>query len=163
VETLVVRRSMAKSVAVLLGAVALIPIGVMLALGGFGEVEPPTRLLGWAAAAAGMFGVVKLGWQIRTPGPVLEIGPAGFHDRRLSSVPIPWQRIDSVALRDKPRQLVLSLSAATAQEYVRSGVDSFLARTQRGLNGGVPVNVAGLDHSLDDVWEAVRRWHAPAQ
>jgi hypothetical protein len=161
VETLVVRRSMAKSLAWLLAAVALIPLGVVLALGGFGEVEPPTRLLGWVAAAAGVFGVARLLWQMRSSGPVLEVGPAGFHDRRLSPVPIPWPLIDAVAVNDK-RQLVLSLSSATAQQYVRSGVDSLLARGLRGPNGGIPITVIGMDHSLDDVFEAVRRWHAPA-
>ena len=98
---------------------------------------------------------------LRRTGPVLEIGPAGFHDRRLSTVPIPWQRIDGFTVRDKPRQLLLALSEPTAQEYVRSGVDSSLARGLRGLNKGIPITVIGMDHSLDDVWEAVRRWHAP--
>jgi hypothetical protein len=161
VETLVVRRSVGKTVLWVLAAVALIPIGGALALGGFGDVEPPTRVLGWLAVAAGAFGVVRLAWQLRRPGPVMEIGPAGFHDRRLSAVPIPWQRIDSVSVREKPRQILLSLSEPTAREYVRSGLDSSLARGLRGLNGGVPITVVGLDHSLDDVFQAVRRWHGP--
>ena len=160
-ETLVVKRSVAKSVVWLLTSLALVPIGVGLALGLFGAVEPPTMILGWFAAAAGVFGMVRLGWQLRRPGPVLEIGPAGFHDRRLSSVPIPWQRIDAVALKEKPPQLLLSLSDAAAHEYVRSGLDSSLARGLRGLNGGIPITVVGLDHSLDDVFQAVRRWHGP--
>ena len=161
-ETLVVRRSVAKTVLWLLAALALVPIGVILALGGFGTADLPTKILGWFAVVAGAFGVVRLIWQLRRPGPVMEIGPAGFHDRRLSTVPIPWQRIDAVAVREKPRQLVVSLSEAAAQEYVRSGLDSSVARGLRGLNsGGIPITVVGLDHSLDDVWEAVRQWHAP--
>jgi hypothetical protein len=163
VETLVVRRSVGKTVLWVVASLALIPIGVALALGVFGEVELPAQLLGWLAVAAGAFGVVRLVWQLRQPGPVLEIGPAGFHDRRLSAVPIPWQRIDAVSLRDKPRQLLLSMSEPAAREYVRSGLDSSLTRGLRGLNGGIPVTVIGLDHSLDEVFEAVRRWHGPAR
>jgi hypothetical protein len=161
VETMVVRRSVAKTVLWVVVAVALMPIGVAVALGGFGEVELRMRVVGWLAAAAGAFGVVRLAWQLRRPGPMMEIGPAGFHDRRLSAVPIPWQRIDAVARRDKPRQILLSLSEPAAREYVRSGLDSSLARGLRGLNGGIPITVVGLDHSLDEVFEAVRRWHGP--
>jgi hypothetical protein len=37
-----------------------------------------------------------------------------------------------------------------------------LLRGLRGPNGGIPITVVGLDHSLDEVFEAVRRWHGPS-
>ena len=158
-----VRRSVGKLILAMVGAIALIPLGTLFALGYIGEVDPPTRLLGWLAVLAAPFGIWRVAWMLRQTAPVLEIGPAGFHDRRLSQVPIPWHRIDGIAVVDKPsRHLELVLSDATAHEYVRSGVDSTLSRAVRGINrGAVSVNAVGLDHSLDDVWEAVRRWQVP--
>jgi len=159
----VVRRSVGKLILAIVGAIALIPLGALFALGYIGEVDPPTRLLGWLAVLAAPFGIWRVAWMLRQTAPVLEIGPDGFHDRRLSAVPIPWHRIDGIAVVDKPsRHLELVLSDATAHEYVRSGVDSTLSRAVRGINrGAVSVNAVGLDHSLDDVWEAVRRWQVP--
>jgi len=159
----VVRRSVGKLILAMVGAIALIPLGTLFALGYIGEVDPPTRLLGWLAVLAAPFGIWRVAWMLRQTAPVLEIGPDGFHDRRLSAVPIPWHRIDGIAVVDKPsRHLELVLSDATAHEYVRSGVDSTLSRAVRGINrGAVSVNAVGLDHSLDDVWEAVRRWQVP--
>jgi hypothetical protein len=163
VDTLVVRRSKGKLILLMVGAIALVPLGALYALGVFGDVDPPARLLGWLAVVLAPFGVARIAWMLRQTAPVMEIGPAGFHDRRLSAVPIPWQRIDGITVEEKPHpHLQVAVSQATAQEYVRSGVDSALNRGLRALNGGaVSVNVVGLDHSLQDVLAAIQRWHAP--
>jgi hypothetical protein len=138
-ETVVVRRSLAKTVLWLLAALVLIALGVALASGLFGAVEPPTRILGWFAAAAGVFGVARMVWQLRHTGLVLEIGPAGFHDRRLSAVPIPWPRIDAITMRDKPRQFVADRvgSDGPAIRPVRIGLVAGprVARAQQGNTG----------------------------
>ena len=157
-----VRRSVGKLILAMVGAIALIPLGALFALGVFGDVDPPARLLGWLAVVVAPIGMVRIIWMLRQKAPVMEIGPAGFHDRRLSAVPIPWQRIEGITVEEKPQpHLQVAVSDATAREYIRSGVDSALSRGLRGISGGgVSVNVVGLDHSLDDVWAAIQRWHA---
>ena len=158
-QTLVVGRSTGRTVFLLIVTIAAIPAGAAFALGAFGEQDPPSQLLGWFLAVLGVAGAVLMFRQLRQTGPVIEIGPAGFHDRRLSNAPIPWPLIAGVTTKGEGenRNLVLAMSDATAHQYLRAG----FTRSMRGLNGGVPIALGGLDHSFDDVWQAMQVYHQP--
>jgi hypothetical protein len=156
-ETLVVRRSLPRTALWFLAAFALAPLGATLALGGFGAVELPAKILGWASVVFSLVGMARMGWQLLRTGPVLEIGPAGFHDHRLSTAPIPWDGITGFTVRGRPRQLLIAMPDETVRRHVKPGMDSRMSR----LNRGIPITFIGLDHSFDDVYEAIQHWHRP--
>ena len=158
-ETLVVRRSLPKTALWFLAAFALTPLGATLALGGFGPVELPARILGWVSVVFSLIGMARMGWQLRRTGPVLEIGPAGFHDHRLSVAPIPWAEITGFTVRGRPRQLLVAMPDQTVRQRVKPGMDGRMSR----LNAGIPITFIGLDHRFDEVQEAIQRWHGPAR
>jgi hypothetical protein len=67
-ETLVVRRSLPRTALWFLAAFALAPLGATLALGGFGAVELPAKILGWASVVFSLIGMARMGWQRGVPG-----------------------------------------------------------------------------------------------
>jgi hypothetical protein len=156
-ETLVVRRSLPKTALWFLAAFALAPLGATLALGGFGPVELPARILGWASVVCSLIGMARMGWQLLRTGPVLEIGPAGFHDHRLSAAPIPWAGITDFTVRGRPRQLLVAMPDQAVRQYLKPGLDARMSR----LNKGIPITFIGLDHPFDEVHEAIQHWHSP--
>jgi hypothetical protein len=157
VDTLVVARSTGKTVLWLVASVLLAPLGVCFALGVFGDIDFPTSLLGWLAVPAAVIGVFRFVSQLRQTGPVIEIGPNGFHDHRLSAGPIPWAHITAFTLQPKHSQVVISMPPGAVEHYVKPGLGKSLNR----LNSGIVFNVVGLDHSIDEVYEAIQQWHAP--
>jgi hypothetical protein len=158
-ETLVVRRSLGRTLLWFLAAFLLAPLGAGYALGLFGSVELPGRILGWFAVLCSVLGMVRMGWQLARTGPVLEVGPLGFHDHRLSTTPIPWPEITSFAVRNKPRQLLVGLPDAAVRRYIKPGMDGRMSR----LNKGIPITFIGLDRSFDEVYETIQHWHAGAE
>jgi hypothetical protein len=157
VETLVVSRSTGKTLLWLVISVGLIPLAGAYALGVFTDVDFPGQLLGWAGVLAGGYGIVRFARQLRQTGPIIEIGPAGFHDHRLSAGPIPWAHITSFTLDEKKSQVVVAMPDGAVQHYVKPG----LGRSLNRLNSGLIFNTVGLSHSITEVYEAIQHWHAP--
>lgn len=154
------RRSMLTTLLWILGAFAFTTVGVAMAFFGDGAF---VRLIGWLGIACVLFGGFRMVWQLIQTEPIIEIGAAGLHDRRLSSVPIPWECIDGVWVRTiaRSRFLVLSMTPLMQRRYVHSGVDSRIALAMLRLNGGLLIGTAGMDRPSNDLVAAVERWYQP--
>jgi hypothetical protein len=156
------RSSIAKGSLLLLGAAGFVAFGVLLALGLVGgEDGIAARGLGCVAVlffgAAGYRGVRQL---VARDPVVIRVGPAGFHDRRLSSEPIPWDNIDGFSLHrvHQVRLLTLRMTPEAVRRHVHSASASRWARMDARMSGGPTTATTGLNPSFDDLVAAVSVW-----
>ena len=114
----------------------------------------------FCAAFLGLAGATYLRYAVRglrAVEPPIEIGPAGFHDRRLSTAPLPWAAIREVSvLQIRGPSLMLDLNENhPAAKTIRTG-PALKSLINRGL-GLPPFDVirVGLKASLDDLFAAI--------
>jgi hypothetical protein len=154
------RRSMPKTLLMLLAGVPLIALGVALAFGWLGEdLGIFSRLIGWVGTLFFVAAVLMGIWQLLLGDRVvIQVGPLGLHDRRVSSQPIPWGSIDGIEVQkvQRVRSLKLYMTPEAQGLYMRSRQ---LARLSARMVGGVTVNTGGLDRSFDDLIAAVNKWY----
>ncbi|MEN3540441.1 STM3941 family protein [Microbispora sp. ZYX-F-249] len=122
-------------------------------------------MTGWLGMV--LFSIAGLGWVwqfVRRDPVVIQVGPLGFHDRRVSGEPIPWDDIDAVATRTNQRQrfLILQMPPEVWRRHLHSRPFAFLARATAMSYGGVGVSANGLDRSFDELVAVVRKWHRAA-
>ncbi|MCC6000611.1 MAG: hypothetical protein JJU19_07060 [Pararhodobacter sp.] len=119
--------------------------------------------MGLATGAAGVTGAWGTLDMLRLPAPILTIGPAGVHDRRLSATPIPWEAI-------RWRRVILSTTRAngdTVQLWIDANIPirppmRVLAVANRML-GRPPYSVLtfALEIQTDAIAAAMNRYKRP--
>jgi hypothetical protein len=114
-------------------------------------------------AALGLRRAVLCLGQIRTPSPVLAIGPDGVFDRRLAPQTIPWAEIASVDVVHMLGTRVMLGLAPAGQARIRP-----LERALARLSGffllpGYRIFVHGTEASAEEVAAALRRHFAVAR
>lgn len=160
VDAVAWRRSVPKTLLWILGAFAIAAVGAAMA---FFEDGIFVRVIGWLGIACALYGGFRMVWQLIQTEPIIEIGAAGLHDRRLSVVPIPWECIDAIWVRTiaRSRYLVLSMTPLVQRRYVHSRVDSRIALAMLRVNGGLLIGTVGMDRPFNDLVAAVERWYTP--
>ncbi|GLX03031.1 hypothetical protein [Microtetraspora sp. NBRC 16547] len=97
---------------------------------------------------------------------IIEVGPDGLHDRRLTTQPIPWESIEKISLYGGRFRatIVLHLPAHAWRPYMRSYSALLLAYLNFPFVRGLAVSTAPLDRSLsaDELLAAVAKWYRPA-
>lgn len=121
-------------------------------------------IVGWVGMI--FFSAAGLGWFwmiLRRDPVIIQVSPLGFHDRRVSAEPIPWDSIDGVTTHTNQRHrfLILQMAPEVWQRHLHSRPMSFLARASAKTYGGVGVSTNGLDRSYDELVAAVTKWHPP--
>jgi hypothetical protein len=155
------RRSVPKGLLMLLGSAVFVALGVLLVLGRLGDrADGISQGIGCVAVL--FFGYAGYRWvrQLLASDPVvIRVGPTGFHDRRLSSDPIPWESIDGFYLsrQQQVRLLVLLMTPEAVRRHVHSGSASRWAMG-RWMSGGPATATTGLNPSFDDLVAAVSVW-----
>lgn len=143
------------------------------ALGGFAFAAVAAWLIASGETAYGSFkqavvafGVVFFGGiglyavgQMFNRQPVVVISGKGIEDRRLSASVIPWPAILDIEIREMHRQKILMLQLDPAFERTMKATRG--ASFCKPLNSaigyqGLPLTIAGLDSSFDDVVEALK-------
>lgn len=147
------------------GRVGTISIAVMLvfiaAIGAIGLLAQATFWLGalgvgWAAAFVALaVYCVRLGSKTH---PVVSVSPAGLHDRRLTSTPLPWSAIQSVAAQSTAQGMTsvgLYLNDSAALDGAKFAVRA--SAWMSALTGAAPVTISMtlLDGSDDDLLAAI--------
>ncbi|MBO3740932.1 STM3941 family protein [Actinoplanes flavus] len=155
---------MPKTLGLVLGAVALLGAAGYMLVDGLPGLPAVGALIQVGLGAVGVlffgFGVVRTGQQLSHRGPVVEIGPDGVRDVRLSTQMIPWTsvlRVREVKVQ-RQRFVTLDLDEAFEREYL-SGGTAMLHRINQGAGlSGVHISATGLRCNADDLYAAVLRY-----
>jgi hypothetical protein len=105
-------------------------------------------------------GVGRLVWQLAQRRPVLEIGPDGVLDRRLSPRVLPWSAVRGVGRTRVRRQefVTLDLIPGAEQGYFTGRTNRLVHWiNQRAGFRGLHLNTVGLRCTADELYEAVWR------
>ncbi|WP_204297448.1 STM3941 family protein, partial [Actinoplanes campanulatus] len=162
--TMVVHRSVPKTLGLVLGALTLLGASVFMLVDGIPRLPAVGALLRVALGAVGVlffgFGAYRTGQQLLHRGPVVEIGPDGVRDVRLSTQVIPWTavlRVREVKVQ-RQRFVALDLDEEFEREFL-SGGTAMLQRINQGAGfSGVHLSATGLRCNADDLYAAVLRY-----
>lgn len=164
-----VYRSVGRTVGVILDGLALIASAVFFVVSAIPGLPNPVAVV-WllVGGVALLLFVPGVGFGVRQAarrGLVLEIGPDGVLDRRLSPKTLPWSAVRGVGLSQVSRQefVTLDLAPGTEQHYF-TGRRSRLTYeiSQRTGFPGLHLTVVGLRCTTNELYEAVRRHWQPA-
>lgn len=115
-------------------------------------------LSAFMVAFGGWFGIQA--WRrLRDPEPPIVIGPAGIHDRLLSSRPIPWGAVSNLAVRNAGRGGLIVVFDIAPDAIAGSGVNigARMAAVANGLFGyGYRLNHMGTDADAAKFVAAIR-------
>ena len=159
-----VHRSAPRSLLLILGGLVLIAGAALMLAGGISGLPNPMAVLYLIIGAAGVLlfvpGVGRLVWQLGQRRPIVEIGPDGVLDRRLSARTIPWRVIRHVrgtAVHNQ-RFVTLDLAPGAAEEFITGPAHRLLHRiNQRSGFPGMHVSTVGLRCTAEELYEAVLR------
>ncbi|MEV0902694.1 STM3941 family protein [Actinoplanes sp. NPDC049802] len=161
---MVVHRSVPKSLGLLLGAVALICASGFVVVDALPGLPAVGSLLQLGIGLLGMLffgiGLVKVGRQLLQRGPVVEIGPDGVRDVRLSNQLIPWtvvRRVREVKVQ-RQRFVVLDVDEAFEREFLTGGTAMLHRINQSAGFSGVHLSATGLRCNADELYAAVLRY-----
>ncbi|WP_188195986.1 STM3941 family protein [Nonomuraea sp. SYSU D8015] len=152
------RQSLPKTVLLVLGSLAFVVLGGVLALG-FIEVERydpwVTRIVGWVCAL--FFLLALVAWTRRLflgNSVVIRVDEKGIHDLRLSREPIPWEHIKDlrVTWTRQVGHLRLDMSRGDKERFLRP-----MARLLYWPNRMPAIPTVGLEPSFQDLLLAVER------
>ncbi|MCT9931808.1 hypothetical protein N5079_16470 [Planotetraspora sp. A-T 1434] len=161
------RRSIPRTLLILLLGMVMVAVSAAIAFDwlrtGLGILA---TIVGWLGMV--LFSVASLGWVwqlTRKDSVVIQVGPLGFHDRRVSAEPIPWDSVDGVTTHTNQRQrfLILQMAPEVWRRYLHSRPFSFLSRITAMSHGGVGVSTNGLDRSFDELVATANKWHHSAR
>lgn len=120
-------------------------------------------LLGGAGMVLFSGGTLRLIWQLVQSRPIVEIGPDGVLDRRLTRQPVPWSAIRGIEYTVVSRQkfVTLRLRRGAEREILRTPVARLMySLNQRFGFPGLHISVVGLRCDPYELTEAVLR-HTP--
>jgi len=154
------RRSVPKMLLTLLGVVPFVTLGAYMVIK-YMVLEPARGdeiAIGCVVVLLFVIQVYRWVRPLLARDPVvIRVGPAGFHDRRLTSEPIPWEDIDGFSRRRLRGQglLVLRMTREGRRRHMRSGSMSWSARLDVWMRAGPSSETRGLTPSFDDLVAAV--------
>ena len=103
--------------------------------------------------------------RLSDPRPVLQIGPDGYHDRRIGP-PIPWAEVRRLVPHQPGNRVFLMLDVDDPARFMAtSGAFTSLA-LRLNPKMGFPVlgsTLAGLDHPQDDILRVAQAYWQAAQ
>jgi hypothetical protein len=162
-------RSVGRTLGAILGGLALIAAAVFFVVSAIPDLPNPVAvfwlLVGGVALLLFVPGVGYMGRLAAQRRPVLEIGPDGILDRRLSPKILPWSAVRGVGLGQVSRQefVTLDLAPGAEQQYFtgRRGRLTYEISQRTGFPG-LHLTLVGLQCTADELYEAVRRHWPPA-
>ena len=157
-------RSVPRTLLLIAGGLGLIAGSALMLTGGVRALPGAGGVLYVTVGAAGLLlfvpGVGRLVWQVAQRRPIVEIGPDGILDRRLSARRIPWRAVHGVGRTGVQRQqfVTLHLAPGAAEELLTGTVNRVAHRlNQRAGFRGVHLGTVGLRGTADEMYEAVLR------
>jgi hypothetical protein len=164
-QTLIVRRSMRMASINLLFASLVFGLAVAVLWYAWNEAEPLTTPLVFLALA--VFWGVTMGQQFRDGAPKIVVGRDGFDLPGISQGPIPWNKVEELALGTGLRALgggrldvfVSAETFVTLKLGNRWMGDMIVKRA--GMRPGFVVLGVGLDTKPKTIVEAIRRHWPP--
>lgn len=155
---------MRRGLLLILGGLALIAGSVLMLAGSIPGLPHPLAVVYLVIGVAGLLlfvpGVGRLVWQLAQRRPIVEIGPDGILDRRLTPRLIPWSAVRHVHPTAVQRQrfVTLVLAPGAAEELITGRMQRLLHRlNQRSGFPGLHVSAVGLRCTADELYEAVLR------
>jgi hypothetical protein len=159
-----VYRSAGRSLLLILGGLVLIAGAALMVVGAVPALPHPAAVLYLLIGGAGLLlfvpGVGRLVWQLAQRRPVLEIGPDGILDRRLSREVMPWSAVRRIDRTRVQRQefVTLDLVPGAGEGYLTGHTNRLMHRVnQRAGFRGMHLSVVGLRCTADELYEAVCR------
>jgi hypothetical protein len=159
-----VYRSAGRTLLLILGGLVLIASTALMVVRAVLALPDPVAVLLLLIGGAGLLlfvpGVGRLVWQLGQRRPVLDIGPDGVRDRRLSPEVLPWSAVRGVGRTRVRRQefVTLDLVPGAEQGYLTGRTNRLMYRVnQRAGFRGLHLNVVGLRCTADELYEAVYR------
>ena len=164
-----VYRSGGRTLLLILGGLLLIAVAALMVVAAVRGLPDLVAVLVLLIGGAGLLvfvpGVGRLVWQLaQRRRPVLEVGPDGVLDRRLSPEILPWSAVRGVGCTRVQWQdfVTLDLVPGGEQGYLTGRTNRLMYRVnQRAGFRGLHLNVVGLRCTADELYEAVCR-HRPA-
>lgn len=155
---------MRRGLLLILGGLALIAGAALMLAGSIAGLPHPLAVLYLIIGAAGLLlfvpGVGRLVWQLAQRRPIVEIGPDGILDRRLTPRLIPWalvRQVHPTAVQHQ-RFVTLVLAPGAAEELITGPVQRLMHRiNQRSGFPGLHVSAVGLRCTADELYDAVLR------
>ena len=160
-----VHRAAGRTLLLILAGLGLIAACAGMLAGSIPALPGPGAVLYLVLGVAGLLifvpGVGRLGWQLVQRRPIVEIGPDGILDRRLSSRPIPWTAVRGVRHTAVQRQrfVTLDLAPGAAGTLITGRVNRVMHRlNQRSGFPGVHLSTVGLSCTASELAAAIERY-----
>ena len=159
---LMVRRSPAQIMGILVVCVLGLAVTLSAALRLFPGVKPGSLIeaLMWASSLFLAWATLVWARMLFDQRPVIEIGPEGLLDRRLSASMIPWPDIAGMRLIEVNNQRLvgLDLVPGARERLSQSAFQRLFTRANERFGyGGATISATGLDHGFDAVVHALHQ------